>query len=50
MNIVTDLNENCDLKIRTMVQKTHIFLSKTPKSTPVSKSGATGSTPFLKGG
>jgi hypothetical protein len=41
MNMVTNLT-------RTLARKTHSFASKTPKSTPESKSGATGSTHFLK--
>jgi len=40
------LNENRDLKTRTLAQKTHIFAHKTSKSIPKSKSGATDSTIF----
>jgi hypothetical protein len=40
------LNENCDLKTRTLALKTHIFPQKTRKLTPKSKSGATSTTIF----
>ena len=46
---IYQLKKNYDLKTRTLSKNTRIFHKKKSKSTPKSKSGATGSTMFLNG-